>query len=138
MVESTQSHAFWPTLAEPFRQLGQKVADWFSPASEASSSDDAYRISVELPGVALDNIDITLKDDVLTVTGTKETHAERKTETLFFSERTFGSFRRSFRLPPDADGEKINAAYTDGVLSLTVPRRDMSATGARKIAVRSA
>jgi len=54
MVEKSQTSGAWPSLYEPLRHLGQRVADWLSPASDASADDQAYRISMELPGVSED------------------------------------------------------------------------------------
>jgi len=51
MVEKSHTSGFWPSLYDPFRQLGERVSEWLAPASEASGDDDAYRIAVELPGV---------------------------------------------------------------------------------------
>jgi HSP20 family protein len=136
MVETSHKSGFLPSLADPFRSLGARVADWFAPASEASADDGAYRISMEVPGVAEPDIDITLHEGVVTVTGRKQSVRTGSGETWFFSEREFGSFSRSFRLPPDADADAVGADLEDGVLTLTVPRRgDTSPEGARKVAI---
>ena len=92
-------------------------------ATEASSDSDVYRIGIELPGVAEEDIHLTVDDGVVTVTGEKKTEHEEKGDTWYFSERQFGSFSRSFRLPPDADDAGVKAALKDGVLTVTVPRR---------------
>ncbi len=136
MVETSHKSGFFPSLADPFRTLGARVADWFAPASEASADDGAYRISMEVPGVAEQDIDITLHEGAVTITGKKDSTRTEKGETWFFSEREFGSFSRSFRLPPDADGDGIAADLKDGVLTLTVPKRgDTTAMGARKVPI---
>ncbi|MEZ5912785.1 MAG: Hsp20/alpha crystallin family protein [Paracoccaceae bacterium] len=123
MVEKSHTSGFWPALYEPFRAFGSRVADWVAPASEASSDSDVYRIGIELPGVAEEDIHLTVDDGVVTVTGEKKTEHEEKGDTWYFSERQFGSFSRSFRLPPDADDAGVKAALKDGVLTVTVPRR---------------
>lgn len=56
------------------------------------------------------------------LTGEKLTEREEKGETWFFSERQYGSFSRSFRLPPDAEGDKVDAQLKDGVLRITIPK----------------
>lgn len=122
MVEKSTSGSFWPSLYEPFQRFGTRLADWVAPASEASSDDKLYRISIELPGVAEDDIDVAVDDGVVTVRGEKKTSREEKGDTWYFSERQFGSFSRSFRLPPDADASKVAADLKDGVLALTAPR----------------
>ena len=136
MVETSHKSGFLPSLADPFRQLGARVADWFAPASEASADDGGYRISMEVPGVEDKDIEVTLQGGTVTVTGRKETTKTETGETWFVSEREFGSFSRSFRLPPDADGDRIAADLKDGVLVLSIPRRgDAGPEGARKVAV---
>jgi HSP20 family protein len=136
MVETSHKTGFLPSLADPFRNFGSRIADWFAPASEASADDGAYRIAMEVPGVEESDIDITLHEGMVTVTGKKTSTKTEKGETWFFSEREFGAFSRSFRLPPDADGEKISADLKDGVLTLSIPKRaDTSPEGARKVTI---
>ncbi len=122
MVEKTHTSGFWPSLYDPFRGIGTRLAQFLTPASEASQANDVYRIAVELPGVAEDDIEVTSHDGVITVKGEKKTEREESGDTWFFSERQYGTFSRSFRLPPDADGSKIEAELKDGVLNLLVPK----------------
>jgi len=135
MVEKHPLGAFWPQLAEPFRQFGARLADWLAPASDASSDDQAYRITLELPGVDEGDIDIGIDHGMLTIRGEKKQEREEKGETWYFSERQYGSFQRSFRLPADADDTGITAALKDGVLSVSVPRRQKAATTGRKVTI---
>ncbi len=122
MVEKSHTSGFWPSLYEPLRQAGTRVSEWLAPASEASGSEDTYRISVELPGVAEGDIDLSVHGGVVTLKGEKQTEREEKGETWFFSERQYGSFSRSFRLPPDADAGSVDAHLKDGVLTITIPK----------------
>jgi HSP20 family protein len=138
MVETTQQNALWPNLYAPFRHLGSRLSEWLSPASDASSDKDAYRISMELPGVPEDGIELSVDGGVLTVRGEKTAEREEKGETWFFSEREYGAFRRSFRLPPDSDQDKVEAHLKDGVLTVVVPRRSAPDTGGRTISVKKA
>ncbi len=134
MVEKSETSSLWPSLYDPLRALGTRIADWLSPATEASSNDNAYDISMELPGVSEDDIELTVEEGVVTVRGEKKTQQEKKGDTWYFSERQYGAFSRSFRLPEDADGDKASAKMVDGVLHVTVPRRNLEATKqARKI-----
>lgn len=126
MVEKTSSGSFWPSLYEPFRTMGTRLADWLSPASEASQNGDSYRIAMELPGVAESDIHATVEDGVLLVRGEKKSEREEKGDTWYFSERQFGSFSRSFRLPSDADATGVKAEMKDGVLTVTVPKKPSS------------
>lgn len=137
MVETPNSSGWWPDLLDPLRQAGERIAQYFSPRSDASADDDAYRISVELPGVKEADIDIQMYDGVVTVRGEKKTETEHEEGGYFFSERQYGRFQRTFRLPADAAEAGVEARVADGVLTLTVPRRTPQAKGARKIEVRS-
>jgi len=136
MVEKSHTSGFWPSLYDPFRTIGARVADWFAPASEASVNAGAYTIRMEVPGVAEKDIDISVHDGVVTVKGEKRSSREEEGETWYFSEREYGSFSRSFRLPPDADESGVSADLREGVLTVAVPKMKPEATaGARKIPV---
>ncbi len=123
MVEKTGTTGFWPSLYDPLRWAGARVADWLAPASEASQDDKAYRIAMELPGVAENDIHLTVEGGVVQLSGEKKTSREEKGETWYFSERQFGSFSRSFRLPDDADEAGVKAEMKDGVLTVTLPKK---------------
>lgn len=136
MVEKTDHTGLWPSLYDPLRSFGHRLAEWLSPATEASGSDEAYEISMELPGVAEDDIELTVDDGVLTIRGEKKTQTEKSGDTWYFSERQYGAFRRSFRLPADADGGKASAQMKDGVLHVSVPKlAPQKADTARKIPI---
>ncbi|MEL6998973.1 MAG: Hsp20/alpha crystallin family protein [Paracoccaceae bacterium] len=137
MVETTHPNSFWPNLYEPFRTLGGRIADWFAPASEAGSNGSGYRIEIELPGVKPEDVDISMHDHVLLVKGEKRTERQHDDGKLFFSERQFGAFQRTFRLPPDADTENVEADFRDGLLSIAIPRAEPAAQGGRKIEIKN-
>ena len=126
MVEKSTEYSRWPSLLdplyEPLRSFGHRVADWLKPASAASGDDTAYSISMELPGVSEDDIELSINNGSLIVRGEKKTESEKKGDTWYFSERQYGAFSRTFQLPEDADGGKTSATMKDGVLKITVPR----------------
>lgn len=126
MVEKSELTAhpsdWWSQLYGPMRTFGTRVAEFFSPNSEAAATDDYYEITIELPGVSEDQINVEVLDNRLTVTGEKKTSHEEKDKSYYFSERTYGSFRRSFRLPTDADPDKILATHKDGILEIKVAK----------------
>ncbi|WP_411352508.1 Hsp20/alpha crystallin family protein [Leisingera aquaemixtae] len=136
MVEKTEHGGFWPSLYDPFRSFGTRLADWLNPATEASSSKEAYDIAMELPGVALGDVELTVDNGVLTIRGEKKTQSEKTGDTWYFSERQYGAFRRSFRLPEDADGQAASARMEDGVLHISVPKKALEQPEtARKIEI---
>ena len=136
MVEKSHTAGSLPDLYEPLKNIGQKIADWFAPASEASASEDKYEIVIELPGVKDEDIDVAVHDGSLVVRGEKRSHHEESGRTYFFSERQYGAFQRTFRLPPDADQNAIDAAYGDGVLTVKVGKRNVETGDHRRIEVR--
>ena len=135
MVEKTNSPAWWPSFHEPFRHLGDRIADWFAPRAEAKESNAQYEITMELPGVAEKDIDVSLHDGVLTVKGEKTSERKEEGEGYFFSEREYGRFRRTFRLPADAKGDGVGADFSNGVLTITVPKMAEEKQEAKKIKV---
>lgn len=133
-----KGHSAWPHLFEPFRNAASSVASFFSPDADAVNAERAYEINIELPGVTADDIDVALNDHVLTIKGEKKHTHEEKTKTYYFSERSYGAFQRSFRLPGDVDTSKIAADFDDGVLRLTLPKAASAGSEQKKIKVRKA
>ena len=138
MIEKSHTAGWWPNLYDPLRNIGQRVADWVAPRSDASALEDYYEINVELPGVKTEDVDVSTEDNNLVVRGEKRYEHEETGRTYFFSEREYGSFQRTFRLPPDADSDKIDAEFNDGILRLKIAKRTSSQTAAKKIAIRKA
>ncbi|WP_432684810.1 Hsp20/alpha crystallin family protein [Roseovarius tibetensis] len=136
MIEKSNMTGFWPQLYEPLRNFGTRMAEWMAPASDASSDDGAYRITMELPGVEEKDIDLSVHDGMVTVKGEKTAEREETGETWFFTERQYGAFSRSFRLPADADGDNVEAKLKDGVLSMTIPKRDTPDPSGRKVDIK--
>ncbi len=114
-------------FSDAFRGLEQGDDDnrqnWmFSPVVDVEQHDKAYEISVELPGVVAEDVNVECTDDLLVVSGSKERKQTRGEGENRRSERVYGSFRRSFRLPDDALRENIEARFSDGVLTVSIPR----------------
>ena len=135
MVEKSYAAGLWPSLTEPFRSFGTRVADWLAPASDASTDGAAYRITMELPGVAEDDIDLSVHDGMITVKGEKSSSREDKGDTWFFSERQYGAFSRSFRVPADGQADKVEAQLKDGVLTITVPKKAPAEEKSTKVTI---
>lgn len=114
---------WWSQMFSPVRQFGERIAEFFAPNSEAAATDDTYEITLELPGVSDAEIHAEVRDGRLTVTGEKRADREETGKDYYFSERVYGSFRRTFRLPDDADSDKIQASHKNGVLTLRIPKQ---------------
>lgn len=140
MVEKSHTAgqtAWWPNLMDPLRHVGERIADFFAPTADASATEQTYEIDIELPGVPNDNIDVSVHDRTLMVRGEKHSERTEEGRTFFFTERSYGSFQRSFRLPEDADTEKIVAENKDGVLKLRIAKTTAIDEKARRIDVRA-
>jgi HSP20 family protein len=89
---------------------------------DIAEHDDAYTVKMELPGVNKDEVKITLESNILTIRGEKKQEKETKKENYHRIERSYGSFERSFTLPTSVKSDKIDAAYNNGVLQITLPK----------------
>ena len=100
---------------------------------------EAFEIHADLPGVKKKDIEITLADDVLTISANKNTESEKKEKgRVIWRERSSGSITRSFSVPRGTTYKDVNAIYNDGVLSLTVARKNAeeSPTRAKRISIK--
>lgn len=107
------------------------------PAMEILEKNGALVVTAELPGTAPEHVDISIDDDVLTISGEKseETRTDDKDAQFYLWERRYGSFRRSFTLPNAVDQEKVTASFAKGVLTITLPRASTPKPRGRKIAI---
>jgi HSP20 family protein len=101
------------------RQEGQQLAQW-APAMDVLTKDGDLVIRAELPGVKQEDVDITLQNGVLTLSGEHKVDQEEERGGYHVRERRYGSFRRSMALPEGVDESKVHARFEDGVLEVTV------------------
>lgn len=107
------------------------------PSVDVTEDDKAFRIAAEMPGMDEDDIEVTLSDGVLRLKGEKKEEKEERDENYYLSERRYGSFERSFRLPDSIDQDRIEANLKNGVLTITLPKTAEARMAARKIEVKS-
>jgi HSP20 family protein len=105
----------------------------FVPSFEVKETDEGYVLKADLPGVKDEDLDVSLHGNVLTVSGRRQSEERKEGETYYLYERQYGSFSRSFSLPEEANGEAINAALKDGVLTLSIGKKAESKP--RKISI---
>jgi len=98
----------------------------FRPPMDIYEDEKAIYVKADIPGVVPEDIDIEVKDNVLTLHGERKREDEEKEEGYRRVERRYGSFRRSFTLPDTVDTAGIDANYKNGVLTLTLPKRPES------------
>lgn len=96
-----------------------------APETDVVETEREIRVSVEMPGLKRDNIDIDVENNVLTIRGEKREEREEGEEGKYhIAERRYGTFTRSFVLPRDVDAENIQARFEDGVLTVTIPKSE--------------
>ena len=102
---------------------------------EVSESDKAVEVTAEVPGLDPEHLDITLTEGVLTVKGEKKDTREEKGKDYHVSERRYGAFTRSFRVPESVAEDRIEATFDKGVLTITLPKHARKARPAKAIKV---
>jgi HSP20 family protein len=102
----------------PARQL-EGMTEW-APAVDATTKNGDLIIRAELPGVSPEDVDISLQNNVLTISGERKVEQEEERGGYFIRERRYGSFSRSFTLPQGTDESKVRARFDQGVLEVTV------------------
>lgn len=110
------------------------VVVW-APRLNLAETDQKYEVTLDLPGLKAEEIEIELKQGELWITGTRQSEKQEDGKAWHRVERFYGEFRRVVRLGEDVDAEKISAEYTDGVLTISVPKAETART--RKIAVKA-
>ena len=124
------------TLRRPTRNLFKFYSPFFAlqhtktdvdrynwaPSVDISETDDAFEVRAELPGVVKDDVHISVKDNLLTLSGEKRQENVDDAQNYRRVERRYGSFQRRFTLPPEVATDDIKAEFNDGVLTLSIPK----------------
>ena len=92
----------------------------FTPTTDVTENEKAYFVSVDLPGVKKENINVEVHEGILKISGERKSSTEREG----YSERRYGKFERSLSLPKDVDADKIEAHFENGVLELAIPKKE--------------
>lgn len=127
------------TLWKPFNDLA-RFSDFFEddffkvgnegmsrgwmPRVDVKEDEKSFIVTAELPGVGSKEVDVEVHEGVLTIKGEKKFEDEEKKDGYHRIERCYGSFSRSFRLPSKVDAEKIEGKFKDGVLSISIPKKE--------------
>jgi len=103
----------------------QSLTRW-KPSTDIYETKDNYVFSVELPGFDKKNLEVEIKNNTMMIKGEKKREGEVKEEDYHRIERSYGQFQRSFRLPQNVDEKKIDAKMENGVLKITVPKKEVA------------
>ena len=129
---------------EPFARLfenflneaaqGEEVSNrnWVPPV-DIQETEEGYRLQAELPGLTKEDIDITLENNVLRLSGERKFERDVKKENFHRVERTYGTFSRAFALPQQVNAEGVQAGFENGVLTILVPKAEQAKP--RKISI---
>ncbi len=108
-----------------------------TPRADIVESPEAYLITVELPGLSEDEIDVSLVDDLLIVDAEKTRHLPADASLVRLAERLYGTVHRSFRIPAEADQDGISATFDNGLLSIVVPKSANEGQSRKRIEVKA-
>jgi len=124
------------SLMDRFNTGDSGAADaYFAPRTNLAETDKEFEVTVDLPGITAEEVNIEFRDGSLWISGERKSEHEEKGKTWHRVERTYGQFRRGIALGPDVNADKIEAEYKNGVLTVTVPKAE--AVHPKKITVKS-
>jgi HSP20 family protein len=128
MAQMAQMAQMSPRLAHALglhgQQQGSATATAWAPALDISERKDAYLVTVELPGVEPDDLEITMEDGLLTIQGERHFAHDSSEQQFHRVERRYGAFRRAITLPAQVQAEQIQASFDNGVLQIVVPKME--------------
>jgi HSP20 family protein len=106
---------------EPRWDAFEAAGEW-APKLDVSETKDAIIVKAEIPGVEQKDIEVSLQEGALTIKGEKHQEKEEKDERHHRVERSYGAFMRSITLPASVEGDKVTAAFKNGLLTVTMPK----------------
>ena len=109
----------------------------FTPRIDVKEDDVSYEISAELPGLEEKDIEISVADGSLVLRGEKSSNSEEKEGKYFRQERIYGRFERAFHLPDGVEAEKIEAKFKNGILAITLPKKEEAKKVVRQVEVKT-
>jgi HSP20 family protein len=113
------------TLADAlFGDRSASVSQGWVPPVDVIETENQYQLSAEIPGVSSNEVKVMVREGVLTLSGDRPAVPLAEGSQAHLSERRFGAFQRRFNLPKDADGERISAEFKNGVLTISVAKRE--------------
>ena len=119
------SHGDWDKDLEQFFEAFSKNSQ-FSPACEVTNEDKHYSISLDIPGLKKEDLEIEVKDNELHISG--ERKPRMGPENVLRNERRYGKFSRVFNLPKDTDAGRIEARFENGVLDILLPKEEKASS----------
>lgn len=112
------------SMFDTFLGRGERFAVAWTPPMDVTELENEIQIQIELPGMKADDINVSITNNIMTLSGEKKEESERRGEDFHVKERTFGSFTRSVTLPSVVNADKITARFTDGILKISLPKAE--------------
>ena len=128
LVQYTRPGLGWPTfgrlasLQDELERLFESSSQAWAPALDVREDKESYTIRVELPGMKREEIEVSIQDDALVISGERKAEDVKEGAEVHRQERSYGKFSRTLSFPTAVDGDKVKAAYKDGVLTVTLPK----------------
>lgn len=120
----------WPTWRPAW-----PAWEGFRPSVDIAETRRGYMIRVEVPGVEKEDLSVTIEDDTLVIAGEKKQEKEEEEGGYHCVERSYGAFRRLISLPADADQQRLEAKFRNGVLTITIPKIEGARSGVREVTI---
>jgi HSP20 family protein len=122
-IQEEMNRLFNNFFGAPRKIEDTELLHW-NPRVNIAETEDRFEVSAELPGLKKDDVNIEIKDHVLTFTGEKKLNAETKEKNVHLFERAYGRFCRTFSLPDNVSVDQIEAQFEDGVLRIDIPKTE--------------
>lgn len=123
-----------PFAMTPFSRE-KTLGSSFTPQADISETEGEITVSLELPGMEADQIDLSFHNNTLTISGEKHSETEEEGSRYYRKERTYGSFRRSIPLPGDIDEDAVEASFKNGVLKVQLPKSESAQDKSQRITI---
>jgi HSP20 family protein len=156
-VESTKSLSPFNEMEKRFEEMERRFEDFFrrpfsllpswmprlrmpeieevSPSMDIFTEGDNVVVKAELPGMKKEDIDVSLTEDTITISGEKKKEEKIEKKDYYSLERSYGSFKRSFSLPAEVQTEKASAKFKDGVLEIRIPKTEEAKKKEKKVLI---
>lgn len=120
-------------FAKMFNHFSPTIQSAYNPSCEIIENESNYILSLDIPGLKKEHIEIEVKDNQLVISGERKQEAKTENKNLIRSEKRYGKFTKVFSIPKNVNSEAIEAIFQDGVLELSLPKENKSQT--RKISI---
>ena len=124
LMQYTQPFGRLTTLQDELTRLFDASVEGWTPALDVHEDKDSYTIRVELPGMKREEIEVSLQDDALVISGERKTETADEGTEVHRQERYYGKFSRALTLPSAVAADQVKAAYKDGILTVTLPKAE--------------